>query len=61
MSVEFNVVIEIPWGSRNKYDVDHVSGRIRLGQTLFTSTQYPGDYGYIEHTWERTATPSMCC
>jgi inorganic pyrophosphatase len=48
--VEFDVLIEIPRGSRNKYEVDHGSGRMRLDRTLFTSTQYPADYGYIEGT-----------
>ena len=50
MSMEFDVLIEIPRGSRNKYEVDHVTGRIRLDRTLFTATQYPGDYGYVEDT-----------
>jgi inorganic pyrophosphatase len=48
--MEFDVLVEIPKGSRNKYEVDHVSGRIRLDRTLFTSTQYPADYGFIENT-----------
>ena len=48
--MEFDVLIEIPRGSRNKYEVDHESGRMRLDRTLFTSTQYPADYGYIENT-----------
>ena len=48
--LEFDVLVEIPKGSRNKYEVDHESGRIRLDRTLFTSTQYPADYGYIEET-----------
>jgi inorganic pyrophosphatase len=48
--VEFDVLIEVPRGSRNKYEVDHVTGRIRLDRTLFTATQYPADYGYIEET-----------
>jgi inorganic pyrophosphatase len=48
--VEFDVLIEIPQGSRNKYEVDHESGRIRLDRMLFTSTRYPADYGYIEDT-----------
>jgi inorganic pyrophosphatase len=48
--VEFDVVIEIPKGQRNKYEMDHESGRIRLDRMLFTSTRYPADYGYIEHT-----------
>ena len=48
--MEFDVLIEIPKGSRNKYEVDHDTGRMRLDRTLFTSTQYPADYGYIEDT-----------
>jgi inorganic pyrophosphatase len=48
--VEFDVLIEIPKGSRNKYEMDYQSGRMRLDRTLFTSTQYPADYGYIEAT-----------
>jgi inorganic pyrophosphatase len=48
--VEFDVLIEIPRGSKNKYEVDHESGRMRLDRTLFTSTQYPADYGFIEDT-----------
>ena len=48
--MEFDVLVEIPKGQRNKYEVDHVSGRIRLDRTLFTSTQYPADYGFIENT-----------
>jgi inorganic pyrophosphatase len=55
--VEFDVVIEIPKGHRNKYEMDHASGRIRLDRTLFTSTQYPADYGYIEDTLGEDGDP----
>ncbi len=48
--MEFDVVIEIPKGQRNKYEMDHESGRIRLDRMLFTSTRYPADYGFVEHT-----------
>jgi len=48
--VEFDVTIEIPAGSRNKYEMDHVTGRIRLDRRLFTSTRYPHDYGFIDDT-----------
>jgi inorganic pyrophosphatase len=44
------VVVEIPKGSRNKYEVDHDSGAIYLDRMLFTSMQYPADYGFIEGT-----------
>src|SRR4029078_5817232 len=46
--VEFDVTIEIPRGQRNKYEVDHATGRIRLDRYLFTPMAYPADYGYIE-------------
>jgi inorganic pyrophosphatase len=55
--VEFDVLIEIPKGCRNKYEVDHTSGRIRLDRTLFTSTQYPADYGYVEDTLGEDGDP----
>ncbi|GAA1983157.1 inorganic diphosphatase [Catenulispora subtropica] len=48
--MQFDVVIEIPAGSRNKYVMDHQLGRIRLERQLFTSTSYPADYGYIPDT-----------
>jgi inorganic pyrophosphatase len=48
--VEFDVIIEIPKGQRNKYEMDHLTGRIRLDRMLFTSTRYPSDYGFIEDT-----------
>ena len=48
--MEFDVLIEIPKGNRNKYEVDHESGRLRLDRMLFTSTRYPSDYGFIEET-----------
>jgi inorganic pyrophosphatase len=48
--VDFDVLIEIPKGGRNKYELDHATGRIRLDRMLFTSTRYPADYGYIENT-----------
>jgi inorganic pyrophosphatase len=53
--MEFDVTIEIPKGTRNKYVFDHASGRIRLDRTLFTATQYPADYGFIEGTWAEGA------
>ncbi|MFP5219860.1 MAG: inorganic diphosphatase [Actinomycetes bacterium] len=48
--MEFDVTIEIPKGQRNKYEMDHHTGRIRLDRRLFTSTSYPADYGFVEHT-----------
>ncbi|MCO5177826.1 MAG: inorganic diphosphatase [Thermomicrobiales bacterium] len=42
--------IEIPKGSRNKYEFDESVGRFRLDRVLYSSVHYPTDYGYIEHT-----------
>jgi inorganic pyrophosphatase len=53
----FDVIVEIPKGSRNKYEMDFTIGRIRLNRTLFTATQYPADYGYIEDTLGRDDDP----
>ena len=55
--MEFDVTIEIPKGSRNKYEVDHETGRIRLDRTLFTATQYPADYGFIDGTLGQDGDP----
>lgn len=44
------VVIEIPGGSRNKYELDVATGQIFLDRMLFTATRYPADYGFIEGT-----------
>nr|VDG64107.1 Inorganic pyrophosphatase [Streptococcus thermophilus] len=44
------VTIEIPKGSRNKYEVDHETGKVFLDRYLFTSMAYPLDYGFIDHT-----------
>ena len=55
--MQFDVTIEIPQGSRNKYEVDHANGRIRLDRMLFTATRYPADYGYIEDTLGEDGDP----
>lgn len=51
------VVIEIAKGSRNKYEIDHISGRPWLDRHLFTSMAYPADYGFIEHTLSEDGDP----
>ncbi|MBQ0826459.1 inorganic diphosphatase [Streptomyces tagetis] len=55
--MEFDVIVEIPQGSRNKYEMDHALHRIRLDRMLFTSTQYPADYGYVDGTLGRDGEP----
>ena len=46
----YDVVIEIPKGSRNKYELDHETGRVYLDRVLFTTFVYPTDYGFFEGT-----------
>ncbi|MBI4493476.1 MAG: inorganic diphosphatase [Chloroflexi bacterium] len=44
------VFVEIPRGSRNKYEYDDTSGRIVLDRVLYSSVHYPVDYGFIPNT-----------
>ncbi len=44
------VVVEVPKGSRNKYELERESGRIKLDRVLFSAVHYPADYGYVEGT-----------
>jgi inorganic pyrophosphatase len=44
------VVVEIPRGSRNKYEIDHEDNRVYLDRRLFTATTYPADYGFVPDT-----------
>jgi len=55
--MEIEVVVEVPQGSRNKYEMDHATGRIRLDRTLFTSTCYPLDYGFVPDTLAEDGDP----
>jgi inorganic pyrophosphatase len=54
---EIDVVIEIPRGSRNKYEYDHDAHVIRLDRRLFTATTYPADYGFIPDTLSEDGDP----
>jgi inorganic pyrophosphatase len=45
-----DVLVEIPRGSRNKYEFDHKKGRIKLDRVLYSSVHYPTDYGLIPET-----------
>lgn len=52
-----NVMVEIPKGSRNKYEFDKVRQQIKLDRMLFSSVHYPCDYGYIEDTLSLDGDP----
>lgn len=51
--LEMNVIIEIPKGSKNKYEIDKKTGLIKLDRAMKTSQDYPFDYGFVPQTlWE---------
>ena len=52
-----DVIIEIPKGCRNKYEIDHETGRVFLDRYLYTSMGYPADYGYIDDTLGEDGDP----
>ena len=45
-----DALIEIPLGSKNKYELDEATGRIHLDRVLYAAMSYPVEYGIIEHT-----------
>lgn len=45
-----NAIIEIPVGTKNKYEVDKENGRVKLDRVLYSAMTYPAEYGYIENT-----------
>lgn len=51
------MIIEIPRGSRNKYEMDHATGVIWLDRELFTATRYPTDYGFVPKTLAEDGDP----
>lgn len=52
-----NVMVEIPKGSRNKYELDKESGRIVFDRMLFSSVHYPTDYGFLPDTLAADGDP----
>jgi inorganic pyrophosphatase len=53
----FTAVIEIPKGSRNKYEYDHKTHAIKLDRFLYSSVVYPTDYGFIPDTLSLDSDP----
>ena len=54
---QVTALIEIPSGSRNKYELDKQSGLLRLDRVLYSSMHYPGDYGFIPRTLHEDGDP----
>jgi inorganic pyrophosphatase len=57
LTATIEVLIEIPRGSRNKYEWDHERGVLRLDRTLYSSVHYPTDYGFIPQTLGNDGDP----
>ncbi|MEA3214340.1 MAG: inorganic pyrophosphatase [Acidimicrobiia bacterium] len=55
--MDIEVVIEIPKGSRNKYEMNHHTGDIWLDRHLFTAMSYPADYGFVPGTLAEDGDP----
>ena len=57
------VFVEIPRGSRNKYEIDKVRGVLTLDRVLYSSVHYPTDYGFFPDTWALDDDPldAMVC
>ncbi len=51
VATAFPVVIEIPKGSKNKYELDKETGLLRLDRVLYSAVHYPADYGFIPRTY----------
>ena len=50
-------IIEIPRGSRNKYELDKESGLFKLDRVLYSAVHYPGDYGFVPRTLHEDGDP----
>jgi inorganic pyrophosphatase len=50
IATAFPVVIEVPQGSKNKYEIDKETGLLRLDRVLFSAVHYPANYGFIPRT-----------
>jgi inorganic pyrophosphatase len=55
--LSFPVVIEIPQGSKNKYELDKATGMLKVDRVLFSAVHYPANYGFIPRTLAEDADP----
>ncbi|WP_174250789.1 inorganic diphosphatase [Tuwongella immobilis] len=53
-----NMIVEIPKGRRSKFEIDKNTGLIKLDRYLYSSSVYPGDYGFIPQTLAEDGDPS---
>ncbi len=52
-----DAVIEIPYGSKNKFEIDETTHRAKLDRVLYSAMNYPAEYGYIENTLSDDGDP----
>jgi len=57
---EFYTVVEIPFGSSVKYELDKASGLIKLDRVLYSAVYYPANYGLFPRPWPKMTTRSTC-
>jgi inorganic pyrophosphatase len=53
----FPVIVEVPMGSKNKYELDKATGLIRVDRVLFSAVHYPANYGFIPQTYAEDHDP----
>jgi inorganic pyrophosphatase len=53
----FPVVIEVPMGSKNKYELDKETGLLKLDRVLYSAVHYPANYGFIPRTYCEDGDP----
>ena len=54
----FPVVIEVPMGSKNKYELDKETGLLKLDRVLYSAVHYPANYGFIPRTFCEDGDPA---
>ena len=53
----YEAIIEIPMGTKNKYEIDKINHRIKLDRVLYSPMTYPAEYGYIDKTLAEDSDP----
>jgi len=57
VTASFPVVVEIPKGSKNKYELDKATGMLKVDRVLFSAVHYPANYGFVPRTLEEDGDP----
>src|SRR4051794_29517835 len=58
LAASFPVVVEIPKGSKNKYELDKATGLLKVDRVLFSAVHYPANYGFVPRTLEEDGDPA---